>query len=108
MNTYHGCMIYCTCLIYRRYILRKHDIVLYKNIIDNITTYYNILSHARFAPQESAALDSSHSKIVTGTTIVLSAPLARLRWLAGALSPMLRTSFARNVPSRSSCKHGCT
>lgn len=70
--------------------------------------YYNIVSHERFEPQESAALDSSHSKIVTGTTIVLSAPLARPRWLVGALSPTPKTSFARNAPSRSSCKHGCT
>lgn len=64
------------------------------------------MSNASSIPQESAALDSSRSRIATGTTIVSSAPPARPHWLAGASSPTPKTSFARNAPSRSLCKHG--
>jgi len=77
-----------------KYIGEKHNIILFT------------MSNARSVPQESAALDSSRSRIATGTTIVSSAPPARPHWSAGASSPTPKTSFARNAPSRSSCKHG--
>lgn len=55
------------------------------------------------AAQGSVALDSSRSRTVIGTMIVSSAPRVRPRWWAEASSPMAKTSFARNAPSRSSC-----
>lgn len=63
-----------------------------------------VLTQLLFSIQALAALDSSPSRIVTGTTIASSVPAAMPVWWARDSSRMDPTFFARSAPSSASLK----